>query len=458
MRDRLVNHLQRSGRSLSADELLRECLDIHSPNSATAEKLLAAILGSDPRVIHRGRFWRFNSGARAKEPSAFRRPAALYLERSSSGSALDNLRGALVSGTSGLIWQFDLSKEHGLPDVAGLRRWVSSEEPDVVVTWNESDPRLWRGLLSKWGLEPLSTPTVPVRVLADRLLGPLPRGAGLEDLSALLELAPPALDEPASVAGFLNACFQVLLARVPPSHALNIDSLRAWICEARQKVDLSRYQFGEEFLRRLPESPGVYVMRDRAGGIQYVGKSRNLRARVRSYFTPSAGKNKKVARVQERVHSLEVIVTSNEVEALLLEMRLIRDFHPPINLQSEVHEKRHRYGAGRNLILLVAESNKAIGYLIREGTFAGKQMMILGRGVPSRFRDRIRSVHYSSLSKQGRSREAWEAEIMNRWIAGHRRRVNYVDVDEAGDFENAIRCLNAYLKDPDKLSHKVIYR
>jgi hypothetical protein len=458
MRERIVKYLQRIGRPLSTDEILGECLKIHSPNPATAEKLLSAIVGSDPRISHKGGFWRLGTGSRAREPGGLRRPAALYIERSFSRSARERVRGALVSGTSGLTWEIDPAGQHGSIDIPALHRWVSSEAPDVIAIWNKGDRRLWDMLLSKCGVEPLGAGMVSIRALAERELGPFPRNAGLEDLAARLELPPPALDEPSSMAEFLNSCFQALLARISPLHRLSIESLHTWISGNPKKVDFSRYQFGREFLRQLPESPGVYVMRNRAGMILYVGKSRNLRVRARSYFTPKAGTNKKVARIQEQIHSLEVIPSPNEVEALLMEMRLIRDFHPPINLQSEVHEGRERYGSGRNLILLVGESDGARGYLVRDGTFSGQQMLALGRVAPSRFRNRVRSLFYSNQPRAKRFREPWEMEIVNRWLASSRKRINFVDIDEAGDFENAMRCLNSYLRDPDGLSRKVIYR
>lgn len=90
--------------------------------------------------------------------------------------------------------------------------------------------------------------------------------------------------------------------------------------------------FSEE-LKRLPESPGVYLMRDANNVIIYVGKAISLRRRVRSYFTPSShGKSPKVLAMVEHVDHFEYIVVDNEVEALVLESNFIKQHRPHYNI------------------------------------------------------------------------------------------------------------------------------
>jgi len=95
-------------------------------------------------------------------------------------------------------------------------------------------------------------------------------------------------------------------------------------------IDLELLQ---ERLRALPESPGVYLMRDADGGVIYVGKAVRLRDRVRSYFTPSAGQSPKVRELVQHVADLETIVTASELEALLLENTLIKQHRPRYNVR-----------------------------------------------------------------------------------------------------------------------------
>ena len=85
------------------------------------------------------------------------------------------------------------------------------------------------------------------------------------------------------------------------------------------------------FLKNLTVRPGVYQMKDASGNILYVGKAKNLKARVSSYFRGSGLTSKTMAMVS-KIAYVEITVTRNEVEALLLEQNLIKDSRPPYNI------------------------------------------------------------------------------------------------------------------------------
>ena len=86
--------------------------------------------------------------------------------------------------------------------------------------------------------------------------------------------------------------------------------------------------------RDLPRAPGVYLLKDRKGAVLYVGKSKNLRDRVATYFQSGAGTGRdiKTEVMASKVAEFEVIVTRNEFEALLLENTLIKDRKPRYNI------------------------------------------------------------------------------------------------------------------------------
>ncbi|MCD8481533.1 MAG: GIY-YIG nuclease family protein [Verrucomicrobia bacterium] len=90
----------------------------------------------------------------------------------------------------------------------------------------------------------------------------------------------------------------------------------------------------KEKVRALTQGPGVYLMKDRFGDTLYVGKAKNLRKRVSSYFQPSRKmqiSQPKVAAMLDLIHDFEVIELRNESEALLLEGRLIKEHRPKYN-------------------------------------------------------------------------------------------------------------------------------
>lgn len=87
-----------------------------------------------------------------------------------------------------------------------------------------------------------------------------------------------------------------------------------------------------ERCRRLPTAPGVYRMLDAERTVIYVGKARDLRKRVSSYFNRNQGHSPKVRAMADQVRDIEVVVTRNETEALILESNLIKELKPRYNV------------------------------------------------------------------------------------------------------------------------------
>ncbi len=85
-------------------------------------------------------------------------------------------------------------------------------------------------------------------------------------------------------------------------------------------------------LANLPTSPGVYLFKDKRGKIIYIGKAKNLRHRVRSYFRPPHQLDPKTRSMVSKAVDLELMETINEVEALILEANLVREYKPRYNV------------------------------------------------------------------------------------------------------------------------------
>jgi len=87
----------------------------------------------------------------------------------------------------------------------------------------------------------------------------------------------------------------------------------------------------EEELKKLPNKPGVYIMRDKRDTIMYVGKAVNLHNRVRSYFRENIGRGPMIDKMVSLIARFEYIVTDSELEALVLENNLIKEHSPKYN-------------------------------------------------------------------------------------------------------------------------------
>jgi len=89
-----------------------------------------------------------------------------------------------------------------------------------------------------------------------------------------------------------------------------------------------------EKLKLIPAQPGVYLMKDALGRVIYVGKAASLRSRVRQYFQDSGYlENPRIQHLMSKIADFDYVATDNEVEALILEVNLIKRHRPPYNVR-----------------------------------------------------------------------------------------------------------------------------
>jgi excinuclease ABC subunit C len=86
-----------------------------------------------------------------------------------------------------------------------------------------------------------------------------------------------------------------------------------------------------EKVKTFPQTPGVYLMKDAAGRVIYVGKAKNLRSRAGSYFLKAAELDRRTADLVQEIRDIDYLEAESEVDALLLESRLVKDVQPRFN-------------------------------------------------------------------------------------------------------------------------------
>jgi excinuclease ABC subunit C len=86
-----------------------------------------------------------------------------------------------------------------------------------------------------------------------------------------------------------------------------------------------------EKVQSLPSTPGVYLMKDALGGILYIGKAKNLKKRVQSYFRSSANHTPKIKKLVQHLKDFDYILLDTEFESFMLECQLIKEWKPPYN-------------------------------------------------------------------------------------------------------------------------------
>ncbi|MCE9544398.1 MAG: excinuclease ABC subunit UvrC [Planctomycetia bacterium] len=133
----------------------------------------------------------------------------------------------------------------------------------------------------------------------------------------------------------------------PPGHAERLPQSTAPLDSADTEADtlaedilaanppLTPWDRAAATVRAFPQAPGVYLMKDAAGRVIYVGKAKNLRARASSYFLKAAAAEPRTAVWIREIAEIDYIAADSEVDALLVESRLIKDIQPKYNKEQK---------------------------------------------------------------------------------------------------------------------------
>lgn len=101
---------------------------------------------------------------------------------------------------------------------------------------------------------------------------------------------------------------------------------------AADALDALGFRHAAAKVRDFPHAPGVYLMKDSAGRVIYVGKAKDLRSRAGSYFLKAAAEDRRTAELVREIADIDFLPSDSEVDALLVEARLIKDVQPKYNI------------------------------------------------------------------------------------------------------------------------------
>lgn len=259
-------------------------------------------------------------------------------------------------------------------------------------------------------------------------------------------------------------------------------------------VDFSKYAFDKNFLQAIPQKPGVYKMKGKDGGLIYVGKAKNLKLRVNSYFWNTADRLQKITDLLDNIYTIEYEETGSELAAMLLEYRLIKQYRPALNQQCEVHERTARYGNLKNFIVILPspiEGNLEL-FFVRERMPLLRYEIVKDIVNFSEAERIIEEVYYTpavdhshkngignysqrslnfpgSLSVEGEALitripsaennqdadiDIGEIDILLSWIEANKDYVNYINTDTVCSKDACLRLLMDYIKDGETLQKK----
>jgi len=472
MMDKLAAYLQQKGEPASAEELVRQVLRISVPSAGLAEKLLASIAGDEHSLVHDGHgLWRLRERAQPVDAELTAETFFLlrpYPEQAGHWSRWSGIRyGRLANGVFQLA---DQSQQGTLAE--SLAAFVADRQthPLVFSGFEHHAAQLRTALRTLIGLN-LAEPLLTLRRLAE-LVFVEESPAAMAELTRLLPGAGYAEGEPDVQLQAEAALLLMLLERLHDKGVSHLSDLLRIFPQVRHQPDFSVFAFDDAFIASLPHAPGVYVMRDRQERILYVGKAADLFERVGSYFRARGAVDEKLQTLWDRIHQLQIIRTGSELEALLLENRLIQKLQPLINTQVEVFRRTHRCKSrfSRIILLPAAYDDSWALYFLHPDKALFCCLLATGEEPPAPW-----TIFDSSLSpdadeellaeidgyffKPGQLLPAPDerAEIAVTWLSAHEEQAESIDMRGVLTAADALRCIQAFLRDGRSDVKRIFY-
>jgi hypothetical protein len=245
-------------------------------------------------------------------------------------------------------------------------------------------------------------------------------------------------------AAFIEQClFTLELLR--EKNMDSISALEAFYFGELQRLDYTQYAFGDDFIANLPEKPGVYVMKDRDGKIIYVGKSKNLKRRLRSYLIETDKLELKLQRIRNSLYDIEIYYTGSDLQALLLEQELIQSLSPEINRQKQIQARPFRKKERYSRILLLPHFNEDVAALVLfcPGVTVTQIAYPRHGEDSSMLAELVRNIFFAEPENHGH--QPAEEEILVSWLAQHPSRVRSIDMRFVASPVEAVRLIQDHL-------------
>ncbi len=440
--ERAVRYLHAAGKPASSIRLARELLSLQVADESQARRVLDAAFASDPRLIYESGAWRPVAAEPAAEVETApditfvliegERPGGRTPFRISAVVALRRRNGEVVAACGGTLASLaagsDLKVQ--LRSLFDGARVVMCAPPGGLAA------------LEAWIGEPVVDP-LPLLVLARRRLGrvdlhDIEAAAGALGLSVRID------DDPIRRIDLLPVCYDSLCE---PGESW-ADAFAA--CHpASPAVPWSRYAFTEDDLRQLPPSPGTYRFYDLDGRLLYVGKAKNLKRRLASWFGETARHGKRSRAIVEAVHRFEIKPSGSELTALIREAAQIRRDKPERNVQRSLHPARTpRKGRLDSILILEPAEEPWVlrAWLIRRGELL--DTVPLGRrGGGLRRIERILRDEFFDPREGPRSGPAKpiDVEIVTRWLSENQDKAVAFDPTHLKAVEDVVDRLRWFL-------------
>lgn len=530
MRDKIYAYLKSQKAGAPSKELVEQVLNIKGASPHVSEKLIQTAVAGDRRFsLDKRHLWKIieKGGTPLSEagfvllslliidtPQKSRIIVEISAQKLRGDKIVDRLHtlvnpGASTVQTMLLPEDFAQEVKGGIPTEKAVRLFSDFVGDGILIGYDiHSSISQLNAVLSKSN-EMIENPPLCLKFLAKKLIPDL-QPKSINDIAAFFKF--PLIDtrrtetEVCTAAEIFSRCRELLQEQGFSA----VEEVLAFQYPDIDAVDFSKYAFDKAFLWAIPQMPGVYKMKNKSGDVIYVGKAKNLKVRVNSYFWNTADRLQKITDLLTHVYTIEYEETGSELAAIIMEFRLIKQYRPRLNQQLEVHERPTRYGNLKNFIAILPSSieESLELFFVTDGlplhryeilrdavNFSGVERFLdtmyyeaveanrcpplhtkdkdnenlPAPSSPPARREETKGIAISpSLDGRGYGEgekvfsddntlteiEMGEMEIVLSWIEANKDQVNYINMDTASGKEACLKILGDYLRDEETFQKK----
>jgi hypothetical protein len=362
--DRLYEYLLKERKTFSSEQILTEFFRVEKAESSIASMIVDPLLKKDSRFKRqKDGSWAVVKLSSVEEMGLEDVPFILF-----SISRLP----VRVDGYRGLFSELDKVASFIL-----YRGGAGEELHDVKRVLLEKDSYIFLPFdsLSLTGLKQLYRAVSPlsleIKTLSIKNLVshfyPEKKYKTWQDIIADFSLLSFESANPLSRVKTLQYVFEHILKKASEAGMQNASELIEISNRIKPDINFSRFCFDRDFLRTLPERPGVYMLCNRDGQIIYVGKTNNLHTRINSYFRYTGESPEKRELILNSLYDIKYREVGSDLEALVEEYKLIEENRPPLNSRINV-PRRTIEVSDRILILPSSEEGRLMLFFLSNGS------------------------------------------------------------------------------------------
>ena len=273
----------------------------------------------------------------------------------------------------------------------------------------------------------------------------VPRPIELNSCYNLLFNREPVLNSACHYGEVLCECVQELIMQLPDCSITNREELDFFEQKKTLLAEWGNTAFSLTDIAALPQLPGVYGFKNRNGDYVYIGKAKNLRRRLMSYFRNTEESPEKLIKLRQKAYDLTVYRCGSELESLLFEHRLIKKHRPSFNKNISINERKGLYSPLQDCIILLPHIEKGRGMSF---WFRQEQKTLI-KPFYTDFRDadnllKQLEIFFFKEKLHPSYSDFPEQEIVFRWVKKHSDFLSIVPVYRMGSAEEIFDAIKSY--------------